>query len=479
MGSIWTKNTVLPAFPSLCGNIRADVAVIGGGMAGILTADRLRQAGADVVVLEADRVGMGQTAGTTAKLTAQHGLRYHKLLQDFGPEAAGQYARVQLTAVEQLRRLVRDRRLDCDFRDCTAYLYATGAPGTLRQEYEACRSLGMDMFLTQNTELPFPAEALGLRHQARFHPLKLLTALAEGLPIYEHTRVLEVEGHQVRTDHGTVTADTVVFTCHFPFPNFPGCYFVRQHQERSYVLALENAVQMEGMYLGVDGDKLSFRSWGKYLLLGGSGHRTGDNRQGGQYAALRQAARRFWPACRVAAAWSAQDCMPMDGVPYIGPFAASRPHWLVATGFQKWGMSSSMAAAEILGTLALGQPSQPDWAMFSPARFQAGASLRQLASDTACSIRGLSRRFLEPGRTAAEQLPPGHGGIVEQGGEKLGVYRDADGTLYAVTIKCPHLGCQLEWNPEEKSWDCPCHGSRFDFRGHLLSGPAQTDLSAR
>lgn len=476
MESIWTKTAILPAFPSLCGDMNADVAVIGGGLAGILTASRLRRAGAEVVVLEADRVGMGQTAGTTAKLTAQHGPCYHKLVGDFGREAAEQYQRANQAAVEHLRRWIVDRGIDCDFQDCTAYLYATGAPGQLRREYDACRSLGMEVFLTQNTELPFPAEALGLRRQARFHPLKLLTALADGLTIYEHTRVLEVEGHQVRTGQGIVTADAVIFTCHFPFPNHPGYYFARQHQERSYVLALEGASPMADMYLGVDGDSLSFRSWGGYLLLGGGGHRTGDNRAGGQYTSLRHAARRFWPDCREAAAWSAQDCMPMDGIPYIGPFAASRPNWLVATGFQKWGMSSSVVAAEILSTLALGQTLRPDWAVFSPARFQVGASLRQLASDTACSIRGLSRRFLEPGRVTAEQLPPGHGGVVEQDGEKLGVYRDVDGTLYTVTLKCPHLGCQLEWNPEEKSWDCPCHGSRFDFRGRLLSGPAQTDL---
>ena len=479
MDSIWTKTAVLPAFPSLCGDVTADVAVIGGGMAGILTADRLRQAGARAIVLEAGRVGMGQTAGTTAKLTAQHGLRYHKLAEALGPEAAGQYARVNLEAVEQLRRLVRDRRLDCDFRDCTAYLYAVGAPGKLRQEYDACRSLGMEVFLTRDTELPFPAEALGLRHQARFHPLKLLAGLVDGLSVCEHTRVLEAEGRQVRTARGTVTADTVIFTCQFPFPNHPGHYFARQHQERSYVLALEGVPPMGDMYLGVDGEQLSFRSQGGYLLLGGGGHRTGDNREGGQYEALRQAARRFWPDCRVSAAWSAQDSMPMDGVPYIGPFAASRPNWLVATGFQKWGMSTSVAAAEILTALALGETPRSDWAVFSPARFRAGASARQLAADAAWSLQGLGRRFLAPGRVPAEQLPPGRGGIVEADGEKLGAYRDEDGTLYAVTPKCPHLGCQLEWNPEEKTWDCPCHGSRFDFRGRLLNGPAQTDLPGR
>lgn len=166
----------------------------------------------------------------------------------------------------------------------------------------------------------------------------------------------------------------------------------------------------------------------------------------------------------------------MDGVPYIGRYADSRPDWLVATGFQKWGMSSSMAAAEILSDLALGRKPMAGSAVFSPQRFRAGASAKQLAEDAACSIRGLGRRVLEPGRVSAEELPAGHGGVVEVEGEKMGVYRDEDGELFAVSVKCPHLGCQLEWNPDEKSWDCPCHGSRFDYRGKLLEGPAQTDL---
>lgn len=476
MESIWTRTASLPSFPALDGDITADIAVIGGGLAGILTADLLRREGADVVVLEANRIGSGQTGGTTAKLTAQHGLKYSQLNKTLGLEAAQQYAWANLGAVARLRQLVAERNIDCDFRDCTSFLYTAGAPGLLQEEHDVCQAMGMDVFLTQDTELPFPAAALGLRDQARFHPLKLLSALTEGLTVYEHSRVLEVDGRHIRTGQGSVSAEKVIFTCHFPFLNMPGYFFARQHQERSYVLALEGAADLRDCYLGIDADGLSFRSWGEYLLLGGGGHRTGDNRQGGKYGLLRRAAKRYWPESRVAAAWSAQDCMPMDGVPYIGRYADSRPDWLVATGFQKWGMTSSVVAAVILSDLALGREPMADSAVFSPQRFKTGASAKQLAEDTACSIRGLGRRVLEPGRVPVEDLPAGHGGVVEVDGEKLGVYRDGDGELFTVPIKCPHLGCQLEWNPDEKSWDCPCHGSRFSYRGELLDGPAQTDL---
>ena len=476
MDSIWTQTAVFPSFPALEGDLRADAAIVGGGLTGILTAWLLRQAGADVVVLEADRVGGGQTAGTTATLTAQHGLKYVQLLETLGNEAASQCARANLTAVDHLRQLIRQQDIDCDWRDCTSFLYASDAPGPLHREYDACRALGMDVFLTRNTELSFPCEALGLRRQACFHPLKLLSALSQGLRVCEHTRVLEADGHILRTARGTVTAESILFTCHFPFVNVPGYFFIRQHQERSYVLALEGILPLEHYYLGTGGSAFSLRSSGKYLLLGGGGHRTGEHPEAGRYELLRQTARRYWPDCHVAAAWSAQDCVPMDGVPYIGRLSRRHPNWFVATGFQKWGMSSSMAAAEILSSLVRGVPLSADAAVFDPRRFPVRASARQLASDTAHAVSGLTRRFLEPARVSAEAIPPGHGGIVDLDGKKVGVYRDEAGELFAVSIACPHMGCQLAWNPDEKSWDCPCHGSRFDFLGQLLDGPAQADL---
>lgn len=476
MESIWTRTAHLPSFPPLEGHKEADVVIIGGGLAGILTADALQQAGADVILLEANRIGGGQTAGTTAKLTAQHGLKYHSLLHTLGIERAKQYASANLSAVNHLKNLIQTRDIDCDLQNSTAFLFAVEAPGSLQDEYNACRRLGMEVFLTTDTELPFPAQALGLPHQAIFHPLKLLAALSKNLTIHENSRVLSVEEQTVRTRHGSVTAKKVIFCCHYPFPNMPGFYFLRQHQERSYVLALEGVAPLQNVYLGIDGQKLSLRSHGQMLLLGGSGHRTGENASGGNYEALETAAKRFWPEARISARWSAQDCIPMDGIPYIGQYAKHRPDWLVATGFQKWGMSSSVVASMILSDLAQNKSPMPEAAVFSPQRLHLKASAKQLTGDTLHAVRGLSRCFLAPGRLSVDDLPPGHGGIVEIDGRKMGVYRDEHGELLAVSVKCPHLGCQLEWNPAEKSWDCPCHGSRFDVHGTLLNGPANSNL---
>ncbi|WP_343253032.1 FAD-dependent oxidoreductase [Ligaoa zhengdingensis] len=474
--SIWSKTVQFPERPPLPGDLTADAAVIGGGLAGVLTAHFLKGAGLRVVVLEESRVGSGQTKNTTAKITSQHGLIYHRLLEQIGEERARQYAEANQRAIEEYRTLIAERRMECDFAEAPAYLYSTAERESLEQEFKAARLLGIDAALCDGAELPFPvAAALRFDRQARFHPMKFLRTVAEPLEIYERTAVQSVEGNRLQTDRGTVTARHIVFATHYPFLNVPGYYFMRMHQERSYVLALENAAQLAGMYLGIDEDGLSLRPQGDLLLLGGGNHRTGENSAGGQYRKLREAARRYWPESREAAAWSAQDCMTLDGVPYIGRFSSSTPNWYVATGFQKWGMTSSMVSALLLTDLIV-KGESPWEAAFTPQRFEPTASAKALMQETAQATKGLARKLFTPPRADIEALPNGHGGVVEYDGDKVGVYKDNSGEVFIVSIRCPHLGCQLEWNPDEKSWDCPCHGSRFDYRGNLIDNPAQKGL---
>ena len=476
MESLWSKTTDMPAYPPLRGELRADVAVIGGGMAGILIAYFLAKAGLHPVVLEAERIGSGQTKNTTAKITSQHGLLYARLVEQFGEELAQQYAHANQKALEHYRTLIAELDIDCAFTQCPAYLYSTLEEEPLVREAQAARRLGIEANFTRRTELPFSVRAaVRFDGQARFHPLHFLRVIASHLEIYEHTPVQSVEEHRLLTPHGVVMAETIVFACHYPFLNMPGYYFMRMHQERSYVLALENTAKMEGMYLGIDENGLSFRPDENVLLLGGGSHRTGENAAGGRYARLRRLAQRYWPESREIAAWSAQDCMTLDGVPYIGPFSSSTPHWYVATGFQKWGMTSSMVAAQFLTSQTMGR-NHPDAEVFSPQRFKPSASAKMLIEETAHATAGLSRTFFNPPRAELDALSPGHGGIVEYDGKKAGVYKDEHGEIFVVSVQCPHLGCQLEWNSDEKSWDCPCHGSRFDYKGNLLDNPAQEDL---
>ena len=475
MQSIWSQDTQIPPRPALEGDIKADVAVIGAGLAGCLTAYFLQREGVHTVVLEAGRIGSGQTKNTTAKITCQHGLIYDRLIDQLGPGLAKLYAQANRRAIGQYKELIEGENIDCDFEEKPAYLYTTLSPGALQKEWSAATQLGIPARLTAATDLPFPAaEALRFEGQGQFHPLKFLRAIAKDLTVYENTPVLRAEGKDLITDRGTVTAGKVIFACHYPFVNVPGLYFARMHQERSYVIALENAQTLDGMYYGVDPGGLSFRTAGGQLLLGGGAHRTGENAAGGRYARLRRAARTWWPDSRETACWSAQDCIPLDGVPFIGPFAASRPDWYVATGFQKWGMTTSMVAAHILRDAVLGR--ENEYApVFTPQRFRLRASFGTLAEDISTTARSLARSVFATPRDSADDMPAGHGGIVEKDGQKVGLYRDGERD-YAVNTKCPHLGCELSWNPDEKSWDCPCHGSRFDHTGALISGPAQKGI---
>lgn len=475
MESIWTKTCSIPKREPLRKDLDTEVAVIGAGMAGILTAFQLKRAGKQVIVLEANRIASGQTRNTTAKITSQHGMKYATLLHSVGEEKARQYAMANEAAIAEYRRIVEEERIACDWRETDAYLYSNEKE-QLMEETDAAASLGISASFINPVPLPLEGySALRFEKQAQFHPLKFIRHLAEQLEIYEKTPVLTVDEHRIETPKGIVTAEHIVFATHYPFVNFPGFYFARMHQERSYVLALENAPVADGMFLGDGAITYSFRKYDKYLLFGGEGHRTGQNRDGGRYDALRKAAKELFPHALEAAHWSAQDCIPADGIPYIGQYAAGKPFWYVATGFQKWGMTSSMVAAILLCDQICGVKN-PYAEVFDPGRFSTEA-LGGIAEEMMQATKTFGKRFFKIPEAAAEELPPGHGGVVEVDGEKIGVYKEEDGTLHMVDIRCPHLGCQLEWNPDEKSWDCPCHGSRFDFRGHIINNPAQEDIS--
>ena len=475
MSSIWEQTVRREDWPPLAGDIQVQAVVIGGGMAGILTAKELAGRGVHTVVLEAGRLGGGQTGRTTAKITAQHGMIYQGLILHFGKEKARQYALANQRAVERYRGMIEQAGVLCDFQTCPAYLYSRLAAEPLEREEEACRRLGLSVGFTTQTTLPFPVKAaLRMEGQALFHPLKFLHWAAEGLTVYEDTPVTAVRGDEVLTPKGKVRAEHIVFAAHYPFVNLPGFYFTRLHQERSYAVALKGTGELDGAYYGVDPGGLSLRPFGSMVLLGGGGHRTGDNRAGGQYQTLEDSAERLWPNCQVAARWSAQDCITLDGVPYIGTFSPTRPRWYVATGFGKWGMTSSMVASELIADQICGKENALA-PIFSPRRFSMLAA-RTMAKEGGQAARGLARAVFAQGEGSLDGLPPGHGGLVSWQGKKVGAYRDEEGQLYLVDPRCPHMGCQLEWNPEERSWDCPCHGSRFDYEGRLLDGPAQTGL---
>jgi len=475
MESVWRAGCKIPPRAQLSGDMSADVVVIGAGMAGILCATLLRQKGAHVVVLEADRIGLGVTGNTTAKITSQHRLIYARLIEEFGRKKALMYAQANEKAIGRFAELIEQKQIECDFERKDAYVYTLRDMNALREELTAALELGIDAELTHSVPLPFEVEgALRFKNQAQFHPLKFVKALMRELTIFEQTMVKDIEGNTAVTQTGRVTGKHIIMTTHFPFINRPGYYFMRMHQQRSYVVALKHAETYPGMYIDEDERGLSFRNYGELLLFGGGGHRTGEA-HGSSYEMLKERAKEFYPASKVKYEWSAQDCMSMDEIPYIGEFSPETPDVYVATGFNKWGMTSSMVTAMVLSERLTGG-SDGFGEVFSPGRFNLGASAVNLIKDGAHTVAGLTQNLSLTFKDI-EDIERGQAGIVEYDGRKMGAYRDEDGEIHLVDVRCPHLGCQLAWNPDERSWDCPCHGSRFDYRGRLINGPAMEGIT--
>lgn len=426
MQSIWSATVKPERFPALEGNVKTDVLIIGGGMAGVLCAYFLHKAAVPYLLVEGGELGGGITKNTTAKITAQHGLLYQKLLKSIGAERAGLYLRLQQQALEQYRTICGD--IDCDFVNKDAYVYSLTDWKAIEKEISALQTIGYHSTYANTLPLAFDiAGAVRFADQAQFHPLKFIRGIAKELHIHERTLVRELAPHRAITQSGTITAKHIIIASHFPFLNKHGLYFLKLYQHRSYAIALENAADVNGMYLEEKKEGLSFRNQGNLLIVGGGDHKTG--KKGGNWQALRDFAADAYPSATERYAWATQDCMTLDGIPYIGYYGKSAEGIYVATGFNKWGMTSSMVAAKILTDMILEHNTQYA-ALFSPQR----------------SI--LKPQLLLNGLSAVGNL------------------------LTPAAKRCPHMGCALKWNPAERSWDCPCHGSRFDSDGALLDNPA-------
>lgn len=430
MQSVWTDSVNFPNFDKLKKDVRTDVLIIGGGITGLLCAYQLHQAGIDYVLVEADHICSGITKNTTAKITSQHGLIYHKLIQRFGVEKARMYLDANEAALREYRRLCKS--IECSFEAKNSYVYSLDNAHKITKELNALRSLGFHAEYEDKLTLPFTiAGAVKFRHQAQFNPLKFLSEITKGLNIYEHTKVRGLAPNLAVTEHGKITAKNIIVTTHFPFLNKHGSYFLKMYQHRSYVIAYKNVPNVDGMYVDESLKGLSFRNYKNMLLLGGGDHRTGKH--GGNWQELSTFAGMHYPNAKEVYRWATQDCMTLDEVPYIGQYSRNTPSLYVATGFNKWGMTSAMVAAMILRDMILGKEN-PYASVFFP-----------------------SRSIIRP------QL-------------FVNAFESATNLLTPTTKRCPHLGCALKWNPVERTWDCPCHGSRFTHDGQLIDNPSTDDL---
>lgn len=430
MESVWNSSVDLPGFPKLKGDIHTDVLIIGGGLAGILTAFLLHQNGVKYILVEKNKICSGTTQNTTAKITYQHGLIYQKIYKSSGAEAAKKYFEANKAAFDKLAKLCSNTNCDYEVKD--NYVYSVDNRNKLENELKILNDIGCSAEICDYPSIPVKTVgAVKVPNQAQFNPLKFIKFIANGLNIFENTFVREMIGTTAVTKNGRIYAKKVITATHFPFINKHGSYFLKLYQHRSYVIAIKNAQNVDGMYVDENKKGMSFRNYKDFLLIGGAGSRTG--KKCGSWQELRSFARSIYPESAEKFSWAAQDCMSLDSIPYIGQYSKNTPDFYVESGFNKWGMTGSMTAAMIISDTILGKKNEyAD--IFNP-----------------------SRNIIKP------QL----------------MINGLEATKNLLTIsskRCPHLGCALKWNKSEHSWDCPCHGSRFTPDGKVLENPANGNI---
>jgi glycine/D-amino acid oxidase-like deaminating enzyme/nitrite reductase/ring-hydroxylating ferredoxin subunit len=485
--SLWLAADEANGHPPMAGDLDVDVAVIGGGITGLTTALLLKRDGARVAVVEAHRVGSGVTGCTTAKGSALQQTMYSTICRYHDSDAAAIYADASLAAVEAIATLAEAEQIDCNLERRAAYTYAASAEerSAVEREHEAAQATGLPVEFVEELELPYPVHgAVRLDDQVQLHPVRYAQGLARaidggGSAVFEGTRAVKIEPRGVRTDGGTITAAQVVDAAHYPILD-RGLFFARLEPERSYCIAARvNRPVPDGMSISSGSPTRSVRSYGELLIVAGEGHSAGARKATpSRYERLKDFAEQHWGVLEVTNRWSAQDPVSWDHLPVIGRYHPGSSRLFVASGFHKWGLTSGTFAARIISDLIAGREN-PWAAQFKPTRVGARGMPKVAQLGAKFSLDFIADRAVPATKGSAADVKPGEGAAVRDGLGKVGVYRDPDGTVHAVSLRCTHLGCLLRFNSAERSWDCPCHGSRFDVDGAVLEGPATQPLERR
>lgn len=491
--SYWMDTAKPPRLPVFDGEKTCDVAVIGAGLTGITTALLLSLQGVKTIVIDADKVASGTTGKTTAKITVQHGLKYQYL----SLEKAFGYLRANMAGYNKIEEIINENSIECDYEHVPSFVY-TRDPSEIKyieDELEAYDKLGLPSNIISDTSLPFGViRAIELQSGAQFHPVKYIYALTKmllesGSEVFEHAKVVDIEKGSpviIHTDRGSLTAENVVIATNYPLVEFPGGFFLKLHQERSYIISTDsNDTEVNGIYINAGRPVHSVRTYSakgaRKLLLGGFGHKTGlEDDDKNAYDSLTQ----FLQSDFIKAnqkpqyGWSSQDCVTLDEIPYIGEISKKHGNLYVATGYAKWGMTNATAAAMMLTDMITDTHmiDKEVRRIFNPLRIDPGASAKNFFAQTANTVKEFTAGNVTIPIAAYDDIPPGKGAVIRVEGKAQAVYKHEDGKVSAFSAHCTHLGCPLEYNEVENSFDCGCHGSRFAVDGSVLEGPAKRPL---
>ena len=496
--ALWISGTKKTNYQTLEKDEKADVCVIGGGIVGAITAYLLTKKGLNVIVLEKDKLCMGVTANSTAKLTSQHGLFYKYLYDEYGADFAKLYLESNENGIKLAEEIIQNENIDCDFEKKDSYVFATTITELekVKKELNTLNKLGFDAEYVEKIEIPADnvLGAIKFKNQAQFNARKYTLQLFEktsnlGAKIYENSKVEKIEkmgeNYSISVGKNEVTAKYVVIATHYPIKNFPGVYFSKIYQDKTYVIAVdigENKKTIDGMFIQSCEPVISFRT-AKYnekelLIVAGSGHKTGqpNSKIEDNFINLENYIKKYYPNSKIMFKWSTEDCITLDKIPYIGKFSNLLSNMYVATGFKKWGMSTSHVAGKIITDLILNNKNKyAD--IYKATRLNPIKNIKELGNMIKESTNSLVLNKLKPINTEFKDIKLGEGGIVEIDGEKVGIYKRQDGEIFAVKPYCGHLGCLISWNNLEKTWDCPCHGSRYDYMGNIITEPTVKGLS--
>lgn len=496
-------------YKKLQGEIETEIAIIGGGLTGLSCGYYLSKENKDVVILEKNTICSHTSGNTTGKITSGHGLFYNYLLQSEGRDKAKQYLDANEKAIENIAKIVEEENIKCDFERQDAYIFTQKQEEVekIEKEVEALEYLDFSCELVKEIPLPIKDKgkestenyisiekkvlaAIKYKNQAQFNPCLYAEGLANKIEerkgkIFENTKVLDVkkneEGYEVITDDAKVNAKIVILASHYPIITFPGFYFMKMYQEISYLIGVEtNEPLFEGMYINTEEPTISLRT-AKYgdkrlLLVGGMKHKTGakiDLKD--SYKKLEEVAKSLYPDSKVLYRWNTEDCISLDKIPYIGEFSNLMPNVYVATGYKKWGMTSSNIAANIITDKILGRENNYE-EVFNSTRLKPIKNHEELGNILKEVNYSLVVNKLKNIEEYVKDVKQGEGKIIEIDGQKVGAYRNEKGELFLIKPYCSHLGCMLSWNNLDKTWDCPCHGSRFNYEGKQIYDPAIKDL---